>query len=251
MPYYFLSEEAAKALSQLIQQQVGALHKELQFRSAILKGLSHEIKPEDVISIDKLIEPFEATQEIKDFMAGRETLTKKELESLEQAILLDAKPIIPAPEPQTLADKIASTAINNNFPASPKKEDLLIEKFEYSTKQEKLYNKTHFCYESPDGKVALLYQGKRTYVLKETILKMPWPMPQGYLKTSGLNNNQIASIRAYREMLFNQHTKNTAVVNKKVEVVEAEDPEEWKYKKILNTDTRVGKESYNKLDGVD
>jgi hypothetical protein len=84
-----------------------------------------------------------------------------------------------------------------------KSSDLLIPRFEWDPKAEKLYKKISF-YEHEDGRVMVFYMNIRVFTTKQAMLSIPYPVPYGYEILSGFTGNRKTAIRIYREYLATQ-----------------------------------------------
>lgn len=81
--------------------------------------------------------------------------------------------------------------------------DILIEKFKFDKSQEKSF-KNLFYIKLDDGRAVLSYMGGRCYTSKENVLKIPYPVPNGYLKGLRDSPNNVTALRLYREFLATQ-----------------------------------------------
>ncbi len=81
----------------------------------------------------------------------------------------------------------------------PTAKEILIGNFLFDKTQEKSF-RTLFFVEMDDGRVVLSYMQSRCYTTKENVLKLPYPVPNGYLKLIKIPN-KITALRMYREYL--------------------------------------------------
>uniref|UniRef100_A0A6M3KYP5 Uncharacterized protein n=2 Tax=viral metagenome TaxID=1070528 RepID=A0A6M3KYP5_9ZZZZ len=83
------------------------------------------------------------------------------------------------------------------------KQDILIPRFKYndSLKNSILDYKNTWYAELPDGRVVLGYGGSSYYTTKENVMKIPFPVPYGYFKGSGVSTTTLTCLRAYRSLL--------------------------------------------------
>jgi len=85
------------------------------------------------------------------------------------------------------------------------KQDILIPRFKYDNSLKKSipdYKNTWYA-ELPDGRVVLGYGGSSYYTTKEYVMKIPYPVPYGYFKRSGVSTVALTCLRAYRNLLSN------------------------------------------------
>ena len=83
------------------------------------------------------------------------------------------------------------------------KQDILIPRFKYndSLKNSILDYKNTWYAELPDGRVVLGYGEASYYTTKENVMKIPFPVPYGYFKGSGVSTTALTCLRAYRSLL--------------------------------------------------
>lgn len=122
--------------------------------------------------------------------------------------------------------------------------DFLIPKFEWDCSKKKSY-KTLFFFEHEDGRVLLLYTGTKTFTTRERVLRLPYPVPNGYPALKVLSVTSRTAIRMYREYFANLSAKKPPAAEK-VQV----DPDE-KYKPQLRGvfSTHPGREDFEKVEG--
>ena len=90
------------------------------------------------------------------------------------------------------------------------KQDILIPRFKYndSLKNSILDYKNTWYAELPDGRVVLGYGGSSYYTTKENVMKIPYPVPYGYFKGSGISTTALTCLRAYRQTFAKSLIKN-------------------------------------------
>ncbi len=235
MPYYFLSEETAEKVSEHIRLEIFSLENQILEKKEILENLKTPINKESEIPGHGRIMP----QEMGKIPDALKDVAKQAMDE-HNHIHIEEENETKHKEEETGKDTKAEKPI-----ISLTKADLTVPKFPHDKKLEQSY-KTLFYLEMPDGRTVLRYMGGILYTTKEKILTLPYPMPNGYLKETGLSANQCTGLRLYREHLFREATTATSVVVDSPIIV---DQDEWKYKKMGLNDTHVGKEDFNKIEG--
>ncbi len=83
------------------------------------------------------------------------------------------------------------------------KKDILIPKFKYdhSLRKQIPGHENIWYAELPDGRVALRYGESSYYTTKENVMNIPFPVPYGYFKESGVSTLALTCFRAYRNFL--------------------------------------------------
>jgi len=128
----------------------------------------------------------------------------------------------------------------DNYILRPK--DLKKESFDYSGWSPGQYKSLSF-WELPDGRVVLKYGEGRYYTTKDLVMQIPFPFPKKYFsKENGWSSNVEQAFKTYRRYLFEKGQEQ------QVEKERREDPDDWKYKKILKTNTRTNYDG-NKIEG--
>jgi len=83
------------------------------------------------------------------------------------------------------------------------KQDILFPRFKYDHSLRKSipdYKNTWYV-ELQDGKVVLGYGESSYYTTKESVMKIPFPVPYGYFKGSDISSTARTCLRAYRDHL--------------------------------------------------
>jgi len=119
------------------------------------------------------------------------------------ASLLSADKILGKTDNFLSADKtLTKTDDGNSFsPAFLQKADIMIKKFGYDHSLRKSipeYKNTWYA-ELPDGRIVLGYGESSYYTTKENVMKIPFPVPYGYFKGSGISTTALTCLRAYRQ----------------------------------------------------
>ena len=81
------------------------------------------------------------------------------------------------------------------------KQDILFPRFKYDHSLRKSipdYKNTWYV-ELQDGRVVLGYGESSYYTTKESVMKIPFPVPYGYFKESEISTTAITCLRAYRQ----------------------------------------------------
>lgn len=138
---------------------------------------------------------------------------------------------------------------------SPK--DMKLCAFEYDADKLQQY-KTLFFQELPDGRVVLEYINSHYYTSKEAVMQIPYPFQKGYFsKETGWSSTVEQAFRTYRQYLAEQEREQRQQKEKEIEKEKQmsqnrkqkqEDPDDWKYKPILQTNTRTNYDG-NKIEG--
>jgi len=159
-----------------------------------------------------LIQSLEEGYVITDCISGK----KYAVESPEGVIRTISKALgIPEPEPESheMVCKCIQQKEETAEIAKPEemispvpnilKQDILIPRFKYndSLKNSILDYKNTWYAELPDGRVVLGYGGSSYYTTKENVMKIPFPVPYGYFKGSGVSTTALTCLRAYRSLL--------------------------------------------------
>ena len=103
----------------------------------------------------------------------------------------------------------------------PLKSDILIPGFKWDRQAEKQYKLLRF-FESDDGKAMLNYVGSRTYVSKQNVLAIPFPIPRGSLK--GFGTSPRTAIRMYREYLAVQEQNQKVAKSEQIADIPEQGP---------------------------
>ncbi len=123
-----------------------------------------------------------------------------------------------------------------------KTSDLEIPKFRYDKSKMQPYESIFFQ-EFPDGAVVLGYGNSHYYTIKEKVLKIPYPSPKEYFsKENGWSSTIEIAFKKYRKYLFEKRQEQ------QIEKKRTEDPDDWKYKNLLHTNTRTDYDG-NKIEG--
>jgi len=100
--------------------------------------------------------------------------------------------------------------------------------------------------ELPNGRVVLQYANSRYYTEREKVMQIPFPFPKGYFsKKNGWSSGVEQAFKMYRRYLDERREQKTKIVKAKI----IEDPDDWKYKNILKTNTRTDYDG-NKIEGA-
>ncbi len=110
-----------------------------------------------------------------------------------EEIVKKAKPAVSVP----MAPEIKKQDHDRKLPTIY---DIVVPRFEWERGCEKNYKRLSFI-ELPDGRVMLGYMSARVFTTKEKMLRLPFPLPAGYLRIAGMATNQITAVRQYQEYL--------------------------------------------------
>jgi len=203
MPHYFLSEEAAKELQDIIKKQITDLEQQKT-------DIEHRLLNKTAIWNDLGNKYLCERAEIKD-------------DYLNQAD--DYKVIDITVKSPKYVPLIEQPLENPPLVPNIKTTDIFIPRFEYDLDKKQFFENIFF-WELDDGRVVMNYSHANYYSTKEKIMQLPYPAPPNYYdnKKLGWNSTNEQAVKKYRKYL-----------------AQKEDPDRI-YRKVLETDTHISKD---------